>query len=111
VREIPLEQLVDRNHYVIVVRPTGMTAAQQSLAVARARLQLGTAFDDGGMFGLDDPEKFYCSELVWWASEGRARTTDQPVVITPSDLMKYGDVIYWSGKRDDAQIMELAQAR
>jgi permuted papain-like amidase YaeF/Yiix C92 family enzyme len=111
VREIPLEQLVERNHYLIVVRPNGMTAAEESLAVARARLKLGVEFDGAGMLGLDDPETFYCSELVWWASEGQSRTEDEPVVITPSDLIKYGEVIYYSGKRDDEQIMELALDR
>jgi uncharacterized protein YycO len=111
VREIPLSELIDRNHYVIVVRPTGMTAAQESYAVARARMKLGTEFNYGGMFGMDDPDKVYCSELVWWASEGQSRTDDEPLVITPSDLMKYGEVIYWSGKRDDPQIMELAESR
>jgi hypothetical protein len=111
IREIPLEELVERNHYVIVVRPTGMTAAQESYAVARARLKLGTPFDGAGMFGMDDPDTYYCSELVWWASEGQTRTGDEPLVITPSDLMKYGEVIYWSGKRDDPQIMELANER
>src|SRR5690606_26490857 len=45
VREIPLSQLVQRNHYLIVVRPTGMTAAQRAHAVERARSRLGAEFD------------------------------------------------------------------
>jgi hypothetical protein len=32
-------------------------------------------------------------------------------VVTPSDLMSYGEVIYWSGKRDDAQVMAIATER
>ena len=111
VREIPLSQLLDRNHYAIVVRPSGMTVNDQQHALERARTQLGAEFDEFGMLGFDDPDKFYCSELVWWASETATRTDDEPIVITPSDLMKYGDVIYWSGKRDDEQIMELAGER
>jgi len=111
VREIPLEQLVDRNHYVIVVRPSDMTAQDQHEAVLRARTKLGAEFDVTGMFGIDHEDKYYCSELVYWASQTAARSGTRERVVTPSDLMKYGEVIYWSGKRDDAQVMALARAR
>ena len=111
VREIPLSQLVERNHYLIVVRPTGMTAADQQRAVERARSRLGTPFDKAGMLGFDNPDKVYCSELVWWASQMEQRTGVHERVITPPELMSYGEVIYWSGKRDDPQIMELANER
>lgn len=111
VREIPLEQFIQRNHLVIVVRPSNMTAADGHAAVARARTKLGAPFDATGMFGFDDPDKFYCSELVYWASQTAARTGSHERVVTPSDLMKYGEVIYWSGKRDDAQLGEIAMDR
>ena len=106
VREIPLAQLVDRNHYVIVVRPTGMTAEQQRAAVVRARSKIGAAFDKTGMIGLyDHDDQFYCSELVWWASFGDA---PHPRVIQPSSLIDHGTVIYWSGTRTDPQVMRIA---
>ena len=53
VREIPLAQLVDRNHYVIVVRPSNMSVADQRDALARARSKVGSQFDITGMFGID----------------------------------------------------------
>lgn len=108
IREIPLAKLVGRNHYVIVVRPANMTAADQTEAVARARTKLGGKFDISGMFGFDHKDAFYCSELVYWASQTEARSGRRERIITPSDLMKYGEVIYWSGKRDDEQVMSLA---
>jgi len=108
VREIRLEQFVARNHLVLVVRPSNMTAADGRQAVARARSKVGAPFDATGMFGLDDPDRFYCTELVYWASQTAARTGSHERVVTPSDLMKYGEVIYWSGERDDAQLGELA---
>lgn len=111
VREIPLSQLVQRNHYVIVVHPSGMTDAQRTRSVERARSRLGTPFDTRGMLGLDDPDKVYCSELVWWAAQGELRTGDHHRVITPGDLMDYGEVVYWSGKRTDTQVMQQAMAR
>jgi hypothetical protein len=111
VREIPLEQFVARNHLVLVVRPAHMTADDGREAVARARTRVGAPFDAAGMFGLDDPDRFYCSELVYWASQTAARTGSHERVVTPSDLMKYGEVIYWSGERDDAHVGELAAQR
>jgi hypothetical protein len=111
VREIPLEQLVARNHLVLVVRPSNMTAADGRAAVARARTRIGAPFDATGMFGFDDPDRFYCSELVYWASQTAARTGSHERVVTPSDLMMYGEVISWSGVRDDAGVGELATLR
>jgi len=111
VREIPLAQLIERNHYVIVVRPSNMTARDQHEAVLRARTKLGAKFDITGMFGIDHQDQYYCSELVFWASQTAARNGTQERIVTPSDLMKYGEVIYWSGKRDDDQVMALARAR
>jgi uncharacterized protein YycO len=111
VREVPLEQLVGRNHYMVVIRPTGMSAADQSEAVVRARSAIGAPYDIKGMFGLDTPGKYYCSELVYWASQTEARSGRHERIITPAGLMKYGEVIYWSGKRDDPQVQELATTR
>lgn len=111
VREIPLAELVQRNHYVIVVRPRYTTAAEGTANVARARSAIGTPFDHMGFFGLQDDQKFYCSELVWWASQGEAKNGVHETIITPANLMEYGEVVYWSGKRDDAQVQALALDR
>lgn len=111
VREIPLADLVQRNHYVIVVRPRYTTAAEGTENVARAHAAIGTPFDHMGFFGLQDDDKFYCSELVWWASQGEAKNGVHETIITPANLMQYGEVVYWSGKRDDAQVQALAAER
>ncbi|MEZ4368884.1 MAG: YiiX/YebB-like N1pC/P60 family cysteine hydrolase [Kofleriaceae bacterium] len=107
VREISLEELLGRNHYAIVVRPAGMSAEAQAVAVEVARGRIGAAFDTAGMFGLGSDEDFYCSELVWWASDGDARYGVERV-ITPSELMEHGEVVYWSGERDDAGMVRVA---
>ncbi len=103
VREIPLAELMQRNHYAVVVRPAGMSEAAQHAAVVRARAQVGKPYDVGGIFGLDTADKFYCSELVWWASDGDARYGGE-TVITPTEMLAHGEVVYWSGPRDDAQL-------
>ncbi|MEJ7599955.1 MAG: YiiX/YebB-like N1pC/P60 family cysteine hydrolase [Kofleriaceae bacterium] len=111
VRETELDKFLARNHFVIVVRPSNMTAAEGDVALARARSKLGTPFDASGMFGLDNPDRFYCSELVYWASETEARSGRHERIVTPGNLMKYGEVVYWSGKRDDPQVVQLAHDR
>ncbi len=111
VREIPLSNLVSRNHYLIIVRPSNMTAAEQTEAVERARTKIGLPFDYAGGVGFDNPDKWYCSELVWWASKTEERSGVHETVITPSNLLDYGQVIYWSGKRDEPQVMQLATER
>ena len=111
IREIPLAEFIERNHYVVLVRPANMSAGDQREALDRARGKLGEKFDVGGMFGIDHQDRFYCSELVYWASQTESRSGTREIVVTPSDLMKYGEVIYWSGKRDDPQVMAIASER
>lgn len=111
VREIKIDEFLGRNHFVILVRPSNMTAAEGTKALARAKSKIGVPFDSTGMFGFDNPERFYCSELVYWASETEARSGQSERIVTPANLMKYGEVIYWSGKRTDPQIVQLAAER
>lgn len=110
VREIPLAQFVDRNRHVIAVRPTAPPVAG-ALAVARARAQLGAGFDIAGMLGFGSDDRFYCSELVYWASGLQEQDPDRELVITPGELLDYGAVVYWSGERDDVQVQRVAASR
>lgn len=105
VREVPLEHLVGRNHYVLVVRPRGLSQEAGRAAVARARSVVGAEFDFFGMLGAGSDGRFYCSELVVWAS--RSALTREAVVV-PSDLMASGTVVYSSGPRDDPTVQSAA---
>lgn len=108
VQEISLEDLVARNRYVIVVRPRG-SAAEKRAAVERARSALGTGFDLRGMFGVADrKDRFYCSELVYWASGVADRDPRDHFIVTPVSLLAHGEVVYWSGRRDDTQLQRVA---
>jgi uncharacterized protein YycO len=106
VREVPLESLMDRNHVVIVVRPHGLTQEQRLASVARARGVVGSSFDFTGLFGAGDDDRFYCSELVLWAShlDGTAGS-----VVTPAELVEHGTVIYYSGLRSDDALIATAR--
>jgi hypothetical protein len=108
VREVPLAQLLGRNRFVYVVRPYGQAPEDGRRAVARARAKLGADFDYAGVMGLDRPEAFYCSELVAWASG--VPLGDQ-LVVTPSELFEMGELVYFSGARDDRATQRAAIAR
>ena len=107
VREVPLESLMDRNHLVIVVRPHGLTQEQRLASVARARSVVGSEFDLGGLFGAGSDERFYCSELVLWASR---KGGTAGAVVTPAELVEHGTVIYYSGLRNDDSVIATARA-
>src|SRR6185503_21068784 len=102
----PLENLLARNHVVIVVRPTGLTQEQRLASVQRARSAVGAKFDFTGMLGAGSDDRFYCSELVLWASqlEGTAGA-----VVTPSELVQHGEVVYYSGARSDPALIDTAR--
>lgn len=106
VREVPLEQLLKRNRYAVVVRPIDIDDARRAATVRRARSKVGASFDYRGMLGINDKDRFYCSELAAWASD----IPNQPIVVTPADLYERAEVVYISGARDDAQVQSLAVA-
>ena len=106
VREVPLENLLARNHVVIVVRPAGLTQEQRLASVARARSVVGARFDFTGMLGAGSDDRFYCSELVLWASE---REGAAGAVVTPSELVQHGEVVYYSGARSDPALIDTAR--
>jgi hypothetical protein len=104
VHEVPLEELLERNRVAIIVRPHGLTDEQRRAALLRARSVLGRSFDVAGMFGMDNADKFYCSELLVWA----ARIETDSLVVTPASLVDYGEVIYLSGIRESPELQQVA---
>ena len=107
VREVPLEDLLARNRYAVVVRPVGQGHIEGRKALGRARSALGASFDYTGLVGIDSKTRFYCSELVAWASD----IEDAPRIVTPADLYERGELIYLSGARDEQQLQATALAQ
>ena len=107
VREVPLQSLLDRNRYAVVVRPLGLSAQQRRDTIPRARAAIGANFDYSGMLGIDDESRFYCSELVSWASQ----MPDAPIIVTPADLYERAEVVYLSGARDEVAVQRAAVAQ
>lgn len=109
IRYVPLEKFLTRNDHVMLVRPRGLTAALRSRAVLRARSKIGVGYDYRGLFGVEDPERFYCSELVLWSIDPRSRGQSVPLVISPADLLKYSRTIWFSGTRAESHRLLAAE--
>lgn len=98
IREHPLDQYVRGSHRLVIVRPK-VSADERRAAVLQARAVIGTGFDYMGFVGIDDPERFYCSELVAWAYKAKERGLRGGDVIAPGELVSLGDIVYDSGER------------
>ena len=88
-----------------------MTTAERRHAVERARSRIGTPFDTLGMFGIDEQGRGLLLGARVVGVARRAAHRRPPHRITPADLMEYGEVVYWSGKRSDEQVDALATYR
>jgi len=104
VKETSLHDFVSGAHRVMIIRPTGMRWTERRAAVDKARSAIGTPFDYAGFIGLDDPNRFYCSELVVWAIDARGRGLEVSRLVAPGALVKYGDTVYDSGERGKAPL-------
>lgn len=98
VTERTLPAYVGGSHRVVIVRPR-ISAVEKRAAVLQARATIGTPFDYTGFVGLDNPERFYCSELVVWAYRAKERGFDGGSLIAPGELANFGDIVYDSGER------------
>lgn len=108
-REISLESLVHRNHYLYIVRPAYLSDRDREIAVARARSMLGSGYDLVGLLiGVRDSRKTYCSLLLFWASDMASRNVEEPIVVAPSDLLLLGEAVYFSGVRTSADVEAMA---
>lgn len=107
VTERALADYVRGAHRVMIVR-LELSASERRDAVRRARDEIGTGFDFSGFVGIDDPERFYCSELVAWAYRAQDRGYEVSGLIAPGDLVTLGPTIYDSGERGERPLVAVA---
>ncbi|MBK7539740.1 MAG: hypothetical protein IPI49_31205 [Myxococcales bacterium] len=98
VREHPIDAYVRGSHRLVVVR-LAVSTSDKRAAVVSARSVIGSGFDHLGFIGMDDPERFYCSELVAWAYRAKERGFRPDDVIAPGELVRLGAIVYDSGER------------
>lgn len=104
VTERSVPAYVGGSHRVIIVRPN-LSRADKRAAVVQARAAIGTPFDYSGFVGIDDPSRFYCSELVAWAYHAKDRGFDGGSLVAPGELAAFGEVVYDSGPRGERPLV------
>jgi len=107
VTERTVPSYVGGSHRVVIVRPR-LSAVEKRAAVVQARASIGTPFDYTGFVGLDNPERFYCSELVVWAYRAKERGFDGGSLVAPGELATFGDIVYDSGDRGGRPLVSVA---
>ena len=94
----PLSEFVGKSHRLLVVRPSWATDKSSADAVASARALVGKGYDFLGLGGIDNPERFYCSELVVAVYRPHIPGTERiPRPVAPSQLHYWGRILYDSG--------------
>lgn len=101
VREVPDRTYLNAAHRWMIVRPTGLSATERRAAVERARAAVGTGFDFSGFVGVDNPDRFYCSELAAWALGVRDDVFADEFLVTPAELTAVGPTVYASVDRGE----------
>lgn len=95
-----LAGFIDRAERVLVIRPRWRREDNAAQVWSRAEALVGKGYDFLGVAGVNDPGRYYCSELAvvvyrpWYS--GRERF---PRVIKPGELYLYGQVLYDSLER------------
>jgi hypothetical protein len=76
----------------------------------RARSLVGEPYDWAGLFGIDDGDRYYCSEFVLVVAD-QDGVIDRPTWVTPAGLLDVAHVIYDGGVRDAERTRRLARRR
>ena len=95
----PLAAFVKKAQRLMIVRPLWIAeAGQPASAVVWARAAVGKKYDYLGLVGLNNPSKYYCSELAVQAYGPRdRRKAHLSPVIPPHELHYYGTIVFDSG--------------
>ena len=93
-----LDAFAPRVHRLMLVRPLWAGQGRNREAAQKARSLVGRPYDFSGLVGINDPERYYCSELAVAAYRPWVKRSDHvPPVIPPSELHYWGRVIWDSG--------------
>jgi hypothetical protein len=96
----PLRDFLDKVHRVILIRPVWAEGGAGETAVSRARKLIGKKYDFTGLVGVDNPERYYCSELaIRIYKEFQTKEHQVPLIIEPGHLYLWGTILYDSRPR------------
>ena len=93
-----LEDFAPKIHRLMLVRPQWAGQGRNREALLKARGLVGRPYDFSGLVGINDPERYYCSELALATYRAWVKRSDHvPPVIPPFELHYWGRVIWDSG--------------
>ncbi|MBN2493378.1 MAG: hypothetical protein JXR96_02205 [Deltaproteobacteria bacterium] len=95
-----LKRFIGKSHRVLLVRPVWSIGGRGDEALARARAVIGKPYDFAGLVGVQDSDRFYCSELAMYAYKPWQRKQDRiPLVIEPGQMYLWGQILFDSRPR------------
>lgn len=102
VHTTPIFDFVNKSYRVMIIRPRWKTKDNMNEAFEEATKLVGKSYDFLGTVGVNFSDKYYCSEVAVSIYKKWHRPVEKfPLVIKPSELYLYGEVLYDSLPRDE----------
>ncbi len=93
-----LQDFVMKSQHILLVRPKWQNDRSGPAAVEFAREKIGRGYDFLGTVGLQNTDRYYCSELAISAYADHIDSADKiPIIIKPSEMQRWGEIIFDSG--------------
>jgi len=84
----PLADFVKKAWRLLLVRPSWAATGPGGQAVARGRALIGKPYDNWGLIGLNNPDKYYCCDLILKVYKDRI-PTDEPIPASSSSEARF----------------------
>ncbi len=96
----PLAEFIHKSHRILLIRPVWATEDRGDEATRHALRLVGKSYDYLGTVGLNDPNRFYCSELAMHIYHIYQKHGDAiPPIIEPGQMYLWGEVLFDSRPR------------
>lgn len=93
-----LAAFVTKSHRLMIIRPMWATRGRNKEALIRARQLVGKPYDFTGLVGINNPDRYYCSEVAMHAYRSFIGSKAHiPLVIPPDQMYCWGTVVYDTG--------------
>jgi len=97
----PLAKFVNKSHRLLIVRPKWWTEARGKVAARWSRKLVGKKYDFSGTIGAQEDDRWYCSEICFYAYRDHHIEKDHiPRMIEPGQMYLWGNILFDSGTRN-----------
>ena len=94
VHKTKLLDFVHKSFKITIIEPINYTEENGNNAINIANSKIGKPYDFLGTVGVNEEEKYYCSELTTYCFPYIKDSVKLPQIIKPSYLLKLGNIIY-----------------